>query len=104
MHKQTTSLSSELENSTSAGNSSGVAPRGRVGGERKLSSLPVSFRYGPILAIILYGCNLGKYLNVLGNAINVATQSHCDTYSAEMVSKEIMGCTNQDCEHTYTTM
>jgi len=31
--------------------------------------------HGPISAIILYGCNLGKYLNVLRNAINVAPLS-----------------------------
>jgi len=31
----------------------------------------------------------------------VAPLSHCDTYSAEVVSKEIMGCTYQDCEYTH---
>ena len=51
----------------------------------------IGYRYRPISAIILYGCNSGKYLNVLRNAINVAPQSHCDTYSAEMVSKRDYG-------------
>ena len=56
-------------------------------GEGKLPTLTVSFgrnnevvslmiesgtyRHGPISAIILYGCNLAKYLNVLRNAFNV---------------------------------
>ena len=51
----------------------------------------IGYWYGPISAIILYGCNLGKDLNVLGNAINVTPQSHCDTYGAEVVSKRNYG-------------
>ena len=40
---QTTSPSAELEISSSAGNSSEVAPRGKVGGEGKLPFFLVSF-------------------------------------------------------------
>ena len=89
-------------------------------GEGKLPTLSVSFgrnnevvslmiesdtyRHGPILAIILYGCNLAKYLNVLRNAFNVAPRSCCDSYSAEMVFQNRLWDVPTRTMNIYTTM
>ena len=64
----------------------------------------IGYWYGPISAIILYGCNFGKYLNVLRNAINVAPQSHGDTYSAQMVFQKRFRDVPTRTVNTHTTM
>ena len=64
----------------------------------------ISYQYGPISAIILYRCNLAKYLNVLRNAFNVAPQSCCDSYSAEMVFQKRLWDVPTRTTNTYTTM
>ena len=86
VHKQTTSPSPELENSSSAGNTSGVPLEGE-GLPFQLALMEtlkwchlrfdgIGYRYGPMLAIILYGCNFG----CSGMQLMWPTQSHCDTY------------------------
>ena len=50
------------------------------------------------------GVILAKYLNVLRNATNVAPQSHCDTYSAEMVFQKRIRDVPTRTVNTHTTM
>jgi len=58
----------------------------------------IGYLYRQILAIILYGCHCNKRHS---NAINVAPQSCCDTYSAEMKKDYGMYLPGLN---TYTTM
>ena len=50
------------------------------------------------------GAILAKYLNVLRNAINVAPQSDCNTYSVEMVFQKRVWDVPTRTMNTHTTM